>query len=127
MKFQIVGMEQIDKTVILKIIGISPLENVSHLDQLKEQMKSQMSDMQDDDKKMMEKFMTPLLMTISQAMEMDNPMQFRSNLHTTLIVDEEKFQNLDLKLGDFITFEIKKVDRTKLSEKPTYLSSPTNN
>lgn len=126
MKFQIIGMEQRDKIVILQLAGISSLENISNLDRLKEQMKSQMGDMKEDEQRMLQKFMTPLLMAITQAMEMDGPSPCRMNLNTSLIVDEEKFQKMDLKLGDFVTFEIKKVDRTKLSEKPAPLGPQTN-
>ena len=57
MKFQIVGMDQRDKIVVVHIVGISPLENISNLDRLKEQMKSQMQDMEKDEQKMLQKFM----------------------------------------------------------------------
>ena len=126
MNFQIIGMDQRDKIVVVHILGISPLENISNLDRLKEQMKSQMEDMEKDDQKMLQKFMTPLLMTITQAMEMDGPLPLRSNLQTSLILAEEDFQKMDLKLGDFITLEIKKVDRSKLSKESTPLSPQTN-
>lgn len=116
MKFQIVSMEQRDKTVYLKIVGMSPLEKITNLQKLQEHMKSQMVDMKEDEKKVMMKFMSPLLLTVGHAMEMDSPQRFIDNLTTTLILDEEKFQNLHLNLGDFITFEIKKVDRAKLSK-----------
>lgn len=119
-------MDQRDKIVVVHILGISPLENISNLDRLKEQMKSQMQDMEKDEQKMLQKFMTPLLMTITQAMEMDGPLPLRSNLQTSLILAEEDFQKMDLKLGDFITFEIKKVDRTKLSKQPAPLSPQAN-
>ena len=126
MNFQIIAMEQRDKTVYLKIIGISPLENVSNLDKLKEQMKSEISDMKEDEKKMMMKFMTPWLLTVSKAMEMDNPQPFRDHLTTTLILDEEQFEELKLKLGDFITFQVTKLDRAKLSIKPPQLGPEAN-
>lgn len=116
MKFQIVSMEQRDKSIILQITGISPLEKVTKLQQWQEQMKSQVDGLEADEQKMFRKIMQPMMTTICHLIESDNQSQFRGNLTTTLILDEEKFQNLGLNLGDFITFEIKKVDRTKLSK-----------
>jgi len=118
-------MEQRDKVIILHIVGISPLEPVSNVQKLKEQMKSEMDGMNDDDQKMIQKFLQPLLTVVSQAMEYDIP-PLRPNLASSLILDEEQFHKLDLHLGDFITFEIKKLDRSKLSDKKPEFSSETN-
>jgi len=110
-------MEQRDKVVVLHIVGISPLESVSHIQKLKEQMKSEMSDMKEDEQKMIQKFMQPLMTVLSQAMDIDYPRPLMQSLASSLI---------HLHLGDFITFEIKKVDRSKLSDEKTKLSSDTN-
>ena len=119
-------MDQRDKVIVLHIVGISPLEQVSNLQKLKEQMKSEMEGMKDDEQKMITKFLQPLMTVVSQAMDIDSPLHVMQNLTSSLILDEEQFHKLDLHLGDFVTFDIKKVDRTKLSEKSTHLSLPTN-
>ena len=127
MNFQILGMDQRNKTVILHLQGISPLEQVSNVQKLQEKMKSQMGDMKEDEQKMVQKFMEPFLLMFAHALEMDSSQSTVTPfLQTSLIIDEEQFVKLDLRLGDFISFKVAKVDKSKLSKQKSELSSKTN-